>query len=195
VTQSIEDILGQASPRREIVRLSLRGDLAALHEQLEAELQGLVGRSDSLAADPRIADVAARIEDLEAEMRASEAEFTFRGIGRKAWTDLIGQHPPTDEQRKLLGRGIDHNPETFPAAAIAASLVEPAATPEQVARLEEALTVGQWDRLWRAALEVNVGADLPGESLAASAVLRRLRQSSEQPERMASPEASSLADA
>lgn len=195
MTTSIDELLAQAKPRRETVKLFLRGDLVAERDRLDAELRAERAGEDSLAgASSRVRDLAERVEALEEEMRRGEATFVVQAVGRKAWTDLLAKHPPTKEQRELFGRAIDNNPETFPAAAIVACLVEPTGvTGEQVARLEDTLSVGQWDELYLAVLRVNGGVDAPGESAAASAVLRRLRQNSEQPETMESVEASSLA--
>jgi hypothetical protein len=71
-------------------------------------------------------------------------DFTFKALGRKAWRDLVdGHQPDDDQQQQYLERqtqlGVPerkremlwYNPDTFPAAAIAASLVEPTATVEQ----------------------------------------------------------------
>ena len=182
---SIDDILASAKPRSDTVRVSLRGDLAREYDRLETELHAATD-------DARLLELAEQLEAVQADIRAHAVEFVIVGLGKKRWTDLLADHPPTDEQRAELGRWLDHNPETFPYEAIAASITDPEGlTAEKVHDLEDILTVGEWERLWRAVVAANVGDRVPGESLAASAVLRRLRPSSEPPATSAPPAASS----
>lgn len=182
---SIDDILATAAPRTETVRLSLRSDLASEHDRLEEELAAAVD-------DERLLDIAERMEAIQAEIRSSAVEFVLAGIGKRRWSELVADNPPTAEQVEQLGRRVPWNPDTFVYAAIAACVREPAGiTVEKAASLEDVLTVAEWQRLWEAVLVVNVGDRSPGESLAASVVLRRLRPSSEPRERMAFPAASS----
>lgn len=173
---TLDEILGKAQPRTATVRLCLRGDLVRQHEQLERDLTDARRYDEThneVDTAPRIAEA---IQTVEAEMADTETEFVFSAIGKRAWSDLLAKHPPTDEHRKL---GLDHEPDTFPAVAIAASLVEPAdVTLDGVERLAEVLTVGQYMRLWTGCLAANLGDRVPGESEAASAVLRRSRPSS-----------------
>jgi len=111
------------------------------------------------------------LEALQGEMEAAKVEFRFRNIGRKAWADLLAAHPPTKEQRTDLK--TDHNPETFPVAAIAASCSEPAGMSEDaVRRLEAALTDSQFTVLWRACVDANLGGVEVPKSLAAGRILQ-----------------------
>ena len=191
--KSLSDVVAHAKPRTATVRLCLRGDLAQEHERLERELtETRKADDDSLAGSPQAAELAGRIQDIESEMREDETEFTFRAIGKTAWSDLIAKHPPTKDQKEMR---LDHNPETFSVAAITASLVDPAdATLEEVEALAEVLSIGQWGRLWSACCDANIGADEPGESSAASAVLRDSKLSSTTAASAASPAASSSAE-
>jgi hypothetical protein len=68
----------------------------------------------------------------------------------------LGLHPPTAEQREQFGAILDHNPETFPAAALAASCVEPGLSPEQAKWIVDELPVGVVDRIWATCLSANV---------------------------------------
>lgn len=82
--------------------------------------------------------------------------FTFQAIGRRAWRELLAQHPPTAAQLEL-DAGLEYDPDTFPAAAIAAACVEPeGVTADAMAELEERLSIGQFGRLWTACLAANV---------------------------------------
>ncbi len=185
----LADVVAQAKPRTSSVRLCLRGDLVQEHERLEHELAE-ARRSDEDSNEPdRAPDIARRIVDIERQMREDGTEFVFRAIGKTAWSDLLAKHPPTKDQRDLK---LDHNPETFSVAAVAASLTEPAdADLDVVEELSAVLSIGQWAKLWSACVQANIGGEMPGESSAASAVLRSFDQSSTTARHAASLAASS----
>jgi hypothetical protein len=174
--KSLGDVVAHVKPRIATVRLYLDGDVVREHERLKDQLQQVI-KSDANSNEPDEAPaIARRIKDLEDEMREGETEFVFQAIGKPKWSDLLAQHPPTKEQRE---QGLDHNPEKFPAVAIAASLIDPGdADLEAVEALGASLSIGQWSTLWVTCLKANVGGEGPGESLAASAVLRASEQSS-----------------
>lgn len=186
---SIDDVLASATRRTNTVTVSLRGDLADRHDILVRQLAA----ADD---DERLLELAEAVKAVEAEARAAAVDFVVVSIGKKRWTELLADHPSTEEHRLSFGRGLDYNPETFPYAAIAACCVAPEGlTPDKVRELEETMTVVEWDRLWGAVLTLNIGARLPGESEAASAILRRLRPNSEQPATTTPAGASSSAGA
>jgi hypothetical protein len=174
---SIDDILAAArNPqfvRIAVARVLLRQDLLTRHADLTGKLEDLLATRDSIDTPAGAAELAAEIGALEAEMEAERVEFRFAALSRRDWADLLRAHPPTKEQRQqFAGRTIDHNPETFPHAAIAASCADPKMTAEQVAELEAVLLQSQFDLLWAKCLEANLGgAELP-KSLAAG----RIRQ-------------------
>lgn len=184
-SRTISDILAEAENpayvRVVTARVLLRQDLARRHAELEAKLQAAVERDVATAAgslaDPVTAtDVAAELRALEAEMDAARAEFRFRSIGRRAWADLIAKHPPTKKQAQELR--VDHNPDTFPMAAMAASCVEPAGTDEDaLRRLEAVMTDTQFTELWRACVDANVGGVDGPKSLLAGSIARASEQS------------------
>lgn len=189
---SIDDVLAAAKPRTETIRLLFDSDLAARHEAASAALAVAQGDGTSEA---RLLAIADDVLAVEAEIRAAEVEVVVQSIGKHAWSELLADHPPTLEHRSMYGRRLDHNPETFPYVAIAASVIEPEGMTDEKARaLEEVVSVHEWDLLWGAVLKVNVGARSPGESVAASALAKRLRPSSEQREHTA-PLAASSSDA
>lgn len=172
--RSLDDILAEAEDpayvRVATVKVLLRQDLVTRHAQLEGELAAAIAR-DAKTNDPdRAPDIAQQIDDLQGEMEAAKVEFRFRNIGRKAWADLLAAHPPEKQHKELK---TDHNPETFPIAAIAASCSEPAGVDEgAVRRLEAALTDSQFTSLWRACIDANLGGvDVP-KSLVAGRILQ-----------------------
>jgi hypothetical protein len=194
---SIEEILTQAADpayvRTATARILLRQNLLAEHDRLEAEL------ADAMQGDtienrlPQAPIVSQQILDLETEIDAAKVEFRFRSIGHRAWADLMAAHPPTKEQVKVLGR-IDHNPLTFPSAAIAASCVDPAMTVDDVAQLERLLNDTQFNLLFVRCIEANTGGMDTPKSAAAGAIHRVNGRSANTPAPAASLAQSSLAE-
>jgi hypothetical protein len=102
--------------------------------------------------------------DWQARMDEASVVLTLRAIGRKAYGELVDQHPPTEEQRReAKDRGmqpLDYNPESFAPEIIAASLVDPELSKEEVKILFDEWNQGEVTRLYLAALEVNTGSKI-----------------------------------
>lgn len=171
---TFEDLLAEVTPRTATARVLLRQDLLERHKELEAELDAAVERDmraseGSIDDVPEAVGVAAQIMELQAEIEAAMRPFHFRAIGRKPWRDLLAKHPPTKEQRAADPR-LDHNPETFPHAAIAASCTSPVMTAEQVAQFEQICDLSQYSLLWNACLDANAGRGDTPKSLRAGGI-------------------------
>lgn len=182
---TIADILAQAENpefvRVATARVLLRQDLAAEQEELARQLKQAM-RDDGLEnREPLAPVISAQIEELEERIEAEKVPFKFRAIGRRAWADLLANHPPSLVQMQAHQRidekfRLDHNPETFPIAAIAASSLEPKMTEDDVQRLDKALNETQFSLLWMACLDANKGLEAP-KSVAAGLILRVKRKS------------------
>lgn len=181
----VDDYRKQLTRRRASARVLLDQTLVAAHAAADARLQeALALDGESLADSDEITARRAEVEAVEAAISAAEIEFTFEGIGRRAWLELVAEHPPTDEQAK---DGFDYHPEMFPPAAVAASVVAPADVDEDtVAFLAAELDLAEWGKLWSACLEANVGVATRPKSVAASVLRRTSARSSS----TAHPEAS-----
>jgi hypothetical protein len=155
---------------------AVRQELRDEHAQLDALLHTLT--SDTIDEHPDRLNTVRRLAEIEDEFEQRMLEFRFRSIGHQAWADLISKHPPT---RKQLAdnRQLDHNPETFPYVAMAASCVDPVMTVEDVRRLDASplFDVAAWLELWGACLNANVQQAAP-KSMAAG-LIRRLNGDSE----------------
>lgn len=164
----ITEILKRARPRERSVTLCLAGDEAAEVERLERQLAELsdTWQPDSLGAKDPSEALAKRIKAARDRMRKSEAEFRFRALGEKTWSDLLAAHPG--------GKGQSFDPDTFPKALISAAAIEPAMTPDQVTELFEVLNEGQRQDLWQAAFEVNTEATSIPFSVSASGIFNSL---------------------
>lgn len=163
-------------------RICTRFDLLEQHAKVEQDLM-------AATTDAKRKTLARKVVKLEADIEAVEKVFTFADIGGQ-WLDLIGKHPPTKDQLKADGK-LDHNPETFPIAAVAASSSQPKLTEDQVRKLRGKLQFVQWQKLWGATLEANLGMVTAPKSVLAGAVLRRNGGSGTTPAPAGSPAASS----
>lgn len=156
-----EDLLALVKPRTGEVALLLDQDLAAAHQRLQAELTDALLSDEKENRHPVAPKIVDQIRALEAEIDAAKIMFRFKAIGRRAWQDLMLKHPPSKDVKKIDPRA-QFDPERFPVAAVAASLVEPKMSVEQVALLEQRLTEGQFSVLWGKCVDVNVGGgDIP----------------------------------
>ena len=168
---SIDDLLAEVSAREVTVRVLLRQDMLAEHARMDAELIDALNTDAKENRDPLGPPLARKLVAFEAEIDAAKRAFTFKAIGKRKWADLIAKHQPTKEQTRANPR-LDHNPDTFPAAAVAASCVEPVMTLDQATALETALNLAVFDQLWAACLEANVGGGDSPKSLVAGPIVQ-----------------------
>jgi len=190
-TVEFGSLLAGATAAQRSTRLCLAGDVLGEIDALNAELWQAKLDDDRLNRAPLAPGIAAEIVELTELAHASEVEFVFKAIGRKAWRDLVAAHPPLPNHTKA---GADFNTETMPIEAMAASCIEPkGATVEGFRELAESdkVTDAQWNKLWFACHAANAGsADVPF-SVAAYAIARPTETNSGQPEPTESLAASS----
>lgn len=112
---------------------------------------GKVDLARLLGRKPQRQEVAVVIDD------ETTTTFVFEAIAGAAYDALLIAHQPTDEQRDALGMGLGWDPTTFPAAVVAASLVEPQLSEDEVRQLftSKAWSRGEVDQLVTAAILVN----------------------------------------
>lgn len=171
----------KVAPPEETVRICVRGDLVADKEWTERQL--VASRSRNPAPDIGDEDaveqarLAEEVQRLEGACESASVTFRFRGLPRRAHSDLLAAHPPTEAQQQELaelGLAASANSETFPPALVAASCIEPPGVTLEAAREAfEQWPGGTWSVLWRACMTANQGSADPGpKSAIASAVLR-----------------------
>lgn len=193
----VDDLIATAQPRTEKVRICARGDLVASHAEAVAALGAIVDSDDSLEGNPATSEAAAAVVAIEEEMEAATVTFTLAHVGREMWANLLADHGPSKEERRA---GHDHNPKTFPVAAVAASIIDPPTTVEQVRVLAgtredgtPVLPAGEWNKLWISALMLNIQGTPAPKLAAATDLLRANGRSSTTPGPEASLEDGSLA--
>lgn len=183
----VDALIDGYESRVEEARICLRQDLLAEHRRLEEELVA----ANANDRDPT--EIAQRIAALEVELAEARQTFRFQALGREEYADLIAAHPPTAEQREA-DKGLDHNPETFPAALIAASSLDPKLTVKQAQRIDKQWRLADFRKLYDAALMVNVGVtDEAPKSVLAGVILGRSADSGTTSARKASRGRSSSA--
>lgn len=143
-----------AAERGRRINQARQADLAAEQNDLEKA----VDREIDAELDP----LAKAVTVAEDAVRASSRTFTFRALGRRAYQDLLDQHPARDEdhedvQAQGLGQKAAYHALTFAPAVVQASAVDPALSDADIADIFE---TGNWNhnevaQLFMAALEVN----------------------------------------
>lgn len=97
------------------------------------------------ATSMRLAEIDAEIDTQKQAVADASIEFVFRALPAKVYERLVRQHRPTDEQKaaatelatdeglpKAAAQKLVYNPDTFPPAIIAATLISPKMTVDEV---------------------------------------------------------------
>ncbi len=140
---------------RRSVEILLDPDLKVRILDLRARIKTETRRDLRQNRAPVAPGLQKELDLLEESASESEVSFVFEALGNKAYSDLIDEHPPTDEQITEFGR-LEWNPETFPPAVIQASCIEPELTPDDVEHIMEEFSSGDVQALFNTALLVNV---------------------------------------
>lgn len=161
---AVHDHLPKKRAPRAAISLCFDSDAA---DELQAADDALdtARRIDSAESTPQSRLTLSEAEQrYEAARTAAEAEtitYRFQAIGRKAYEELLLANPVTPENQaeadRLGQQHTDYNPDTFPKALVAASLVDPILTYEDVEEMwdDPAWTGPELSTLWVAALGVN----------------------------------------
>lgn len=157
---SFDSVLAGATRVTKSIRLCLDGELMHTIERLNEEFVLARQADEAENRDPQAPALAARIVELTEQARAKAVTFTFQSMGRRAWRNLVAEHPPSEEEK---ARGADFNTDTFPVAAMVMCAVAPTGiTTAKLEQLGERLTDQQWDALWLTCHIANTGgADIP----------------------------------
>lgn len=100
-------------------------------------------------------------EKAAADASDFTVEFTFRSIGRKPFEDLVLEHPATKEQIESAKKNGDDepgwNPDTFMPALMAAAIVSPNISEEEMTEMWESedWNLAELMSMFLAALAVN----------------------------------------
>lgn len=147
-------------PRRTTVRIVLDDTVRQELEDARADLRTAKARPDrGLESAPE-----QRLEEAEAAAEEAAVSFVFEALPRRKLTELIEACPPTTKQLEKWKEEDRNSPlvvvpapefdyEKFPPRLIAASLVEPETTTEEVLDMWENgdWSDAIWDALWQTA--------------------------------------------
>lgn len=165
----LDQFLDGYEPRRIEVTVCGKAALVARHEQLDAELLAARQASRDDFHNREVARLSREVQEVEAEIEASQATFVFEGRSFEEWQTLKRKHAPTLEQRRE--QGLDVNLDTFALPAITACAVDPKISTDQAARLAATLPDGEVQKLFRAVWAAN-GETLTPKSVLAAAIER-----------------------
>lgn len=163
---TFDHLIGKKKPLTKTVAAVLDPDLAEVYEEARRDRDMAHARHqvrDDAESAAQLLDADRRLEELRQQLEDEEAVayFKFRGIGRARYEALVDRHQPTENQRtkaKASGMGeIAWNHDTFPPALVAACLVDPPLTEEEVAQLwaSEDWNQAELVTLLNTAIEVN----------------------------------------
>ncbi len=168
----------------ETVPIQIDGELASEILELRQQItlaEQFDRKENKPDTAPKLQNV---LDELIAGSKDTEVVFVFKAVGRIIYDELVElpEHQPTDEQKK---GGAQYNIDTFPAALVALSCVDPEISPEQAT---EIFSDSEWNgaelqKLFFGALKVNTEtADIPlskgGSETTASLLSNLLTQAS-----------------
>lgn len=151
-------------PTVKTVSISLDDDLQEAYNIAKEALEAAQANSNgSNVTHAGIAKAKKAVEEAKAAAEGASITFKFRSIGRKKYDDLVDQFPATDDQKAEVARfggdpdNLAWDPDKFPVALMAASILEPALTAEQVQEMYDSddWSASELSALSVAALEAN----------------------------------------
>lgn len=153
------------------IRISLDQEHSESIEELENSIKRLTvrhrARPDDNLVEAQLDEAEKRISELYDLVRDNSVKFQFRSVGRKKYDRLLTEHPPEAQHieaaRKIdMKATLEFNPDTFPEALVAASLLEP---PLSRADVADMFSSDDWNTaelalLFQTAMEANVSRNM-----------------------------------
>lgn len=130
-------------------------------EQALANAKLELERKQTDAARGAVADAEDVLDQIRPELAGATMELKLRSVGRQLYDELIEKHPATDEARKEAKKRGEQPPpfdaESFTVALLAASLVDPEMTEDEVQEMfdSEQFNSAELTGLSLAAMSVN----------------------------------------
>lgn len=172
--QTYDHLRSKKKPHTATVVLALDADAAQEFEEAQKAARDAQVRAQAYPQNTQVQEDAAaaqaRLDEMSENLDDIVVSFTFRSIGRKKFEKMVLDHPPTSEQVARANQYatekekegdeplLSHNPETFPVALIAACLVSPKMTEEEVQEMWDSddWTGTELGTLFLAAQSVNI---------------------------------------
>lgn len=140
----------------ETVVIYQRADLLGEHTRLETEMAEVIeaGESDDDGHLERVRELSERMEAVKAELEASARDFAFTSISHEDWYGLMGEHPPTDDERRTTPNAAVG--AEFQIRTLAACSRDPKLTVAQARKMRK-MRADDFDRCWIAVVACNEG--------------------------------------
>ncbi len=164
--QPQDRLRSRKQPRTRTVYVPTDYDLAEEVERLRGavEAQSLFGQGVDPESEQgrELEAMKERLKEMEGKLKKSSIEFKLRSMGRKPYDTLLQEHPPTDaqaEKRKKVNprNPLPFNPDTFPIALIARSVVDSDLSVEELEEWfrEESWSIGEIEDLFQNCVSIN----------------------------------------
>ncbi len=184
--QTMANIIKKKRGVTKKVPIQIDGEVAVKIQELRAQIT-LAEQFDSKKNEPETAlKLKKELDELIERSHDTEVTFTFKSLGRIVYDELVElpEHQPSDEQKK---EGATFNPDTFPAALVAAACIDPEISPEEATEIfdDSEWNGAELQKLFFGALKVNTETgDIPlsrgGSSTTASLLSNLLTQQNEE---------------
>lgn len=170
---TVDEVLTTGKRVRTHADICLRADLQAEYEDVLVELAGLVDAQGNVMPGPdgsladsqvtRAHELAARAQDIKAEMGRAMRRVEFEGMPDAEWRPWHAQHYPAKTVKAAQDRGEDPDISDFNNLLIATVAVSPTLTVEEVKKLRSQLGSPQMTELANAAWTACTrgGVDVP----------------------------------
>ena len=112
-------------------------------ERRERALRAVRAAKSKVTREPAQAELDEadeELEELESRRESSVIEFRLAGLNPHVYEEVVQANQPSAKQRREFserGDTLMWNPDTFPSALVAACLLDPKLTAEEVAELEQ----------------------------------------------------------
>jgi hypothetical protein len=110
---------------------------------------------DSPEKAKKLKDAQKKIDEKKAVLDEVTVELTLRAIGSKAYDDLLLEYPNPKDEEERTDQDPVYDPATFPIALVAASLIEPKVTFDELKELWDDWNVAEVTDLFFTAMSVN----------------------------------------
>ena len=158
MTQSFDQVWSKRTKDRVPVSVCFDRALLGEFEIAEQNLKEAKASSNGNLGSG-IGELQAEVAELRGLIKKATVRLVFENIGMRRWRSIMAAHPPTNEQKAEAAKQevpVQFNIETFPAAAMAASCVEPGLSIEQAQEMMDELPETVFTRLWVACLNASV---------------------------------------
>lgn len=175
----LSEVRARIQRPRTSVPLYLDAELAGEIADAAEALERAVAYDETSNGPDTAPQLARHLRALEDAAEESKVFFVLQAISHRAYQRLVGEHPPTEEQRQRAadagGEVEPFDPDALAPELVRMQLVSPQVDDEQeFAAFWDDLNDGQLQQLWTSALAVQLGVTDPGpKSETASDILRR----------------------